>query len=156
MTPRLRPAGEADWPAVRAMQDASFLALATSYPEAMRRAHSKLIWGAEWLGDLRRSDIWVAEGAGGAILGSAGWIATAEPGVARLRKVFVHPAAARQGLGTALTRAAEARSGAARFVLRASLDGVPLYRRLGYDAEREGLMELAEGPHMPVLFMARG
>jgi putative acetyltransferase len=156
VTPALRPAGEADWPAVRAMQDASFLALALSYPGAMRRAHSRLIWGEGWLEDLRRSDIWVAEGAGGAILGSAGWIATGEPGVARVRKVFVHPTAARQGLGTALTRAAEARSGAARIVLRANLDGVPLYRRLGYAAEREGTMELPEGPPMPVLFMARG
>lgn len=156
MTWRLRPAGEADWPAVRAMQDASFLALAISYPMGVRRAHSRLIWGDGWLDDLRRSDIWVAEGAGGAILGSAGWIATGEPGEARIRKVFVHPSAARRGLGTALTRAAERRTGGRRFVLRANLDGVPLYRRLGYAAEREGVMELPEGPPLPVLFMARG
>ncbi len=76
--------------------------------------------------------------------------------MARVRKVFVHPAAARRGLGTALTRAAEARSDAARFVLRANLDGVPLYRRLGYVVAREGAMELPEGPPMPVVFMARG
>lgn len=153
---RLRAAGEADWPAVRRMQDESFLALALAYPAATRRAHSRLIQGEEWLADLRRSDVWVAEGEGGAVLGSAGWLATGEPGEARVRKVFVHPSAARRGLGTALVRAAEARAGAGRFVLRAYLDAVPLYAALGYVPEREGTMDLPEGPPMRVLFMRRG
>jgi len=137
------------------MQEASFLALALAYPVAMRRAHSRLIQGDAWRADLERSDIWVAE-RDGAILGSAGWIAAGEPVVARIRKVFVHPSAAVQGLGSRLTRAAEARSGAARFVLRANLDGVPLYRSLGYVPEHEDVMELPEGPPMPVVMMRRG
>ena len=47
-------------------------------------------------------------GEGGALLGSAGWLGQGE-GVGRIRKVFVHPSAARRGLATRLVRAAEDR-----------------------------------------------
>jgi putative acetyltransferase len=151
---RLRPAHSEELGALRELQDVSFSALATCYDEALRVAHSAAMAEEAWLEDLRRSDIWVAEEAG-VVLGTAGWIAQDE-GVARIRKVFVHPAATRRGIATALVRAAEERSAAARFVLRANLNAVPLYERLGYLPDRTGSMALPGGLSMPVLFMRKG
>lgn len=139
---------------MRALHDASFAALATAYGAAIGAAHAALVAAPDYAADVLRSDVWVAE-RDGVLLGSAGWIAT-EDGAARIRKVFVHPGAARQGVASALVRAAEARSGAARFVLRAYLNAVPLYERLGYVADRPGMMELPGGAAMPVLFMRKG
>jgi GNAT superfamily N-acetyltransferase len=140
-------------PALRALHDASFAALARAYDAATAAAHAALVAEPDYEVDVMRSDVWVAERER-TLLGSAGWIPT--EGAARIRKVFVHPGAARQGVATALVRAAEQRSGATRFVLRAYLDAVPLYERLGYVADRPGTMELPGGLAMPVLFMRKG
>jgi putative acetyltransferase len=86
--------------------------------------------------DLRQCNLMLAVDRDDAVLGGAGWSAQkGEPAAARIRKVFVHPASARRGLGTALVVDAERRASAAgheRFVVRASLNAVPFYQRLGY------------------------
>nr|WP_302474305.1 GNAT family N-acetyltransferase [Roseococcus sp. MDT2-1-1] len=138
---------------MRALHDASFAGLARAY-DARAAAHAALVAKPEYEADVRRSDLWVAE-RDGRLLGSAGWLAQPD-GTARIRKVFVHPDAARQGVATALVRAAEQRSERNRFVLRAYLDAVPLYRRLGYMDDVPGAMELPGGLSMPVLFMRKG
>ncbi len=54
---------------------------------------------------------------------------------ARIRAFFVHPAAARQGLGRRLLEHCEneaRRAGFSRCELMATLPGVPFYRRAGY------------------------
>lgn len=150
----LRPLRAAEMAALRALHDASFAALGAAYDDAHKRAHAALVAAPDYAADVARSDLWVAE-RDGALLGSAGWIAAGD-GVARIRKVFVHPDAARQGVATALVRAAEERSGARRFVLRAYLDAVPLYRKLGYAEDAPGVMDLPGGGAMPVLFMRKG
>jgi putative acetyltransferase len=150
---RLRPLEAADLPALRALHDASFAGLARAYDARVAAAHAALVAEPGYVEDVLRSDVWVAEREG-RLLGSAGWLA--QDGAARIRKVFIHPDAARQGLATRLVRAAEARSGATRFVLRAYLDAVPLYRRLSYVEDRPGAMELPGGVSMPVLFMRKG
>jgi putative acetyltransferase len=149
----LRPVAAADLPALRALHDASFAVLARAYDKGIASAHAALVAAPAYAEDLLRSDIWVAEAAG-QLLGSAGWLAQGD--AARIRKVFVHPEVARQGLASRLVTAAEQRSGRSRFVLRGYLDAVPLYRRLGYVAEREGWMDLPGGISMPVLFMTKG
>ena len=147
---RLRPLVAADLQALRALHDASFAGLARAYDAGVAAAHAALVAEPAYAEDVLRSDLWVAE-RDGRLLGSAGWLMQGD--AARIRKVFIHPDAARQGLATRLVRAAEVRSGAARFVLRAYLDAVPLYRRLGYTADMPGTMELPGGLAMPVLFM---
>ncbi len=153
----LRPITPADLPAVAALHDAAFRALGAAYTAAQKEAHAAFVRTADYAADVLRSDVWVAE-RDGRLLGSAGWI-PAEPGQGRIRKVFVHPDAARQGLGTRLVLAAEDRARAAgctRFMLRAYLDAVPLYEKLGYVADRPGEMEMLGGAAMPVLFMRKG
>jgi putative acetyltransferase len=153
----LRPLRPEDLPAVRRLHDASFRGLAAShYDAATLDAHTRLVMAPDYAPDVLRSDLWLAE-EDGRLLGSAGWIVSA-PGEGRIRKVFVHPDAARRGLGTRLVLAAEERARAAgctRFVLRAYLDAVPLYERLGYVADRPGEMELGQDRAMPVLFMRK-
>lgn len=155
--PILRPLREGEMPALVAMQSASFAALATAYPAALAPAYDAMLREPGYAAEVAESDVWVAE-AEGAILGSAGWLGQGD-GVGRIRKVFVHPAAARQGLATRLVRAAEERArgaGCARFVLRAYLNAVPFYESLGYAPDRPGERPLPGGLSMPVLFMRRG
>ena len=96
--------------------------------------------------DLFANDLWLAVDAAGAILGSAGWgRVVGDDGVARgrIRKVFVEPGVAGRGLGRVLVEAAEARARAAgldAFVVRANLNAVAFYERLGYRATGPGGM----------------
>ncbi len=152
----LRAVTVADLPAVTALHDAAFQALGAAYTAAHKAAHAAFVRTADYAADVLRSDVWLAE-RDGRLLGSAGWIHAA-PGQGRIRKVFVHPDAARQGLGTRLVLAAEARAraqGCTRFMLRAYLDAVPLYAKLGYVADRPGEMQMLDGAAMPVVFMTR-
>ena len=161
----LRPLRAGEMPALVAMQSASFAALATAYPPSLAPAYDAMLREAGYAAEVAESDVWVAEGEGG-ILGSAGWLRqedgsgeTGAGGLGRIRKVFVHPAAARQGLATRLVRAAEERAraaGCARFMLRAYLNAVPFYGTLGYVPDRPGERALPGGLSMPVLFMRKG
>jgi len=159
--PALRPLRPGEMPALVAMQSASFAALATAYPPALAPAYDAMLRASAYAAEVAESDVWVAEGQG-AILGSAGWLGQkgkGDEGLARIRKVFVHPEAARQGLATRLVRAAEDRARAAgctRFMLRAYLNAVPFYETLGYRPDRPGERPLPGGLSMPVLFMRKG
>jgi len=155
----LRPMTEADIPAVRALHARSVAALAReSHTPAQIAAHVALIEAPDYADDLRRSHLMLARGADGTLLATAGWLAVEdEPGTARIRKVFVDPAAARRGLATRLVIDAEARAraaGFARFIVRANINAVPLYETLGYVALREGMMD-AGGIALPVVFMKK-
>ena len=101
---------------------------------------------------LSGNDLWLAVDPAGAIVGSAGWGAmAAEAGYAaprgRIRKVFVEPALAGQGLGRVLVEAAQARAVAAGcrgFMVRANLNAVPFYQRLGYLVTRAGSLVVGD------------
>lgn len=153
----LRPMAAPDIPAIRALHDAAFAASITipGAAPAVRAAHAALVAAPDYADDLLRSDVWLAE-RDGTLLGTAGWLP--QDGAARIRKVFVNPAAWRGGLATRLIRAAEARAAAAghaRLIVRANAFAIPLYRRLGYVAEREGTMDLPGDLTTPVTFMRR-
>ncbi|MBB5695034.1 GNAT family N-acetyltransferase [Muricoccus pecuniae] len=157
MTPSLRPLRPEEMPALAALHAASFAALATAYPPDLVPPYLAMLRAPDYAPEVLASDPWVAE-RDGALLGSAGWAGQAN-GEARIRKVFVHPSAARQGLATRLVRAAEERARAAghrRFVLRAYLNAVPFYESLGYRADRPGERPLPGGLSMPVMFMRKG
>ena len=150
---RLRPLRAGEMGALRALHDASFAALGAAYDDAVKAAHAALVAEPAYETEVARCDLWVAEGADGRLLASAGWCE--QDGRCRIRKVFVHPDAARRGLATRLVRAAEERSGLPRFTLRAYLDAVPLYEGLGYRAVEPARMALPGGLSMPVLMMER-
>jgi putative acetyltransferase len=156
----LQPMTEADIPAVKALHIRSFAALARDeHTQGQIAAHVATIQAADYERDLQRSHLVLAWGADGALLGTAGWLAVAdEPATARIRKVFVDPGAARRGLATRLVADAEARARAAghrRFVVRANVNAVRLYLKLGYAPVRAGTMEVAGGVMLPVVFMEK-
>ncbi|WP_458094678.1 GNAT family N-acetyltransferase [Roseomonas sp. WA12] len=156
-TPILRPLRADEMPELVALHAASFAALGTTaYPASLVPAYTTMLHAPDYPPEVLASDIWVAVH-DETLLGSGGWLPQPD-GTARIRKVFVHPDAARQGLATRLVRAAEDRARAAghsRFVLRAYLGAVPLYESLGYRADRPGERALAAGVSMPVLFMRK-
>ena len=77
---------------------------------------------------------------------------------AKIRSVFVHPKYARLGLGSRLVRHAEEEAAASGFRLLelwASLTGVPLYRRLGYQEIRRLAIPGGNGVSVPAVHMAK-
>jgi GNAT superfamily N-acetyltransferase len=77
---------------------------------------------------------------------------------ARIRALFVHPARARQGLGTLILRACEAAAKAAGFrraELTATLTGAKLFRIHGFVPAEEIRIPLSNGEFLPVLRMTK-
>jgi len=115
--------------------------------------------GAAYAADLAASHLMLAVREDGSLIATAGWIAVPdETATARIRKVFVHPDIARRGVASHLVRDAEARAVAAghrRLIVRANLNAVPLYRKLGYRTLREGGMDAGSGAVLPVHFMEK-
>lgn len=77
---------------------------------------------------------------------------------ARIRAMFVHPDWARRGLGTRILQACERRAaeaGFSRLELAATLTGVPLYRRYGFEAMESYSVPLPNGAGLPVVRMGR-
>jgi len=156
----LRAADAADLPAIRRLHALSFAVLARQqHSPAQIAAHAALTEAPEYESDVLRSHLTLALTSTGEIVATAGWIAVpGEPGMARIRKVFVHPAWARRGLASRLVRDAEQRAHAAgypRLIVRANRNAVPLYRSLGYEPLSEGVMAAPGAIGLPVVFMEK-
>jgi len=156
----LRAAEVTDLPAIRRLHALSFAALASNeHSPAQVAAHTELTATPEYETDALRSHLMLALTPAREIVATAGWIAVPEqPGTARIRKVFVHPDWARRGLATQLVRDAEQRAHAAgypRLIVRANRNAVALYRKLGYEALRDGVMTAPGGVDLPVVFMEK-
>ena len=70
----------------------------------------------------------------------------------------MHPDWTRRGLATRLVLDAERRAreaGYPRMIVRANRNAVPLYRTLGYQPLREGVMTAPGGIELPVVFMEK-
>jgi len=156
----LRPYAESDLETVRALHALAFERLAAAcHSSAQIAAHTAMTRGAAYAADLAASHVVLAVGQDGAIVATTGWIAVPdEAATARIRKVFVHPDIARRGVASHLVRDAETRAEAAgyrHFVVRANINAVALYRKLGYRTLREGEMDAGGGIVLPVHFMAK-
>lgn len=80
------------------------------------------------------------------------------PHSAKIRSIFVHPQYARLGLGARLVRHAEGQAQSAGhqlFELWSSLTGVPLYRKLGYQALAPMAIPCGNGAGLPAIHMAK-
>lgn len=80
------------------------------------------------------------------------------PYSAKIRSIFVHPKYARLGLGTRLVHHAESEAVAAGhrlLELWATLTGLPLYRRLGYQDLGRMAIPSGNGTAMPAIHMAK-
>ncbi len=77
---------------------------------------------------------------------------------AKIRAIFVHPAYARQGVGSALLRAAEEAAAAAgfrRFEMGSTLTGVSLYVRKGYRETSRVSAPVGGGEQIEVVLMSK-
>jgi putative acetyltransferase len=149
-----------DVPDVRSLHARSFAELARDHhTQEQIAAHVELVRDDSYEDELLSNNLLVAE-ADRRIVGTAGWRAVADdPGTARIRKVFVAPEVAGCGLGRLLVGEAERQaleSGCARFVVRANVNAVGFYERLGYRTKRHGRMPVAGGVELPVVFMEKG
>lgn len=155
----LRAYRASDADVVRALHALAFRHLAASHHDEMQiAAHEALIMAPEYADDLARSNLMLAWHAEAGLVATAGWLAMDDrPRTARIRKVFVHPDWARRGLASLLVQTAEceaAKQGYPRLFVRANINAVPLYEKLGYRAIEAGGMP-AGAATLPVLYMAK-
>lgn len=152
MTTRLRPATDADLPALRALIDASVRGLAPGYyTPAQVDASLTHVFGVDT--QLLADGTYYVIEVDGTLAAAGGWSGrrtlfggdqmkgAADPRLdpatepARIRAFFVHPDWARRGLARRLFEHCRAEAAAAGFralELMATLPGVPLYTALGF------------------------
>lgn len=159
MTARLRRARPADAAAVARVMRAAIRATGGSaYGPAALAAWSSLpALYHRWAMTAGGEDYLVAVGATGGT-GAGRVVAYAARRGAELTAAFVHPRAARRGLGRALVErlAREAvASGHRRLVVLAALPAAGFYSALGFAARRPARVPLPDGLFLDALEMAR-
>lgn len=147
-----------DVEAVRKLHIDAFNVLAArQHSPQQLQAHADLVNSDEYVHELLTNNMAVALG-DRHIIGTAGWRHhTDEPKSARIRKVYVSPDNAGTGLGRRLVQHAEegaTMQGYRNFFVRANINAVGFYERLGYREEGDGTMP-AVGADLPVVFMRR-
>ena len=155
---QLRPVRASDLDAVVALQEASILALgAPVYGEAKARAWARL--GYQFRHDLLgEGGFWVAE-QDQRLLGVGGWSPDGlEADLAWIRYLFVHPQAARRGIGRRLVGQAERSAYAAarpRLRVWSSLNAVGFYRAVGFLPERRARWPVQRAIELDYVLMAK-
>jgi GNAT superfamily N-acetyltransferase len=172
----LRPATDADIPALRELIAASVRGLSVGY-YTPQQAESALVHvfgpDTQLIAD---GTYYVVEAADGALVAAGGWSrrrtlyggdqtkSGADPLLdpvtepARIRAFFVHPAWARRGLGRLLfdrCLGAAREAGFRELTLVATLPGVPLYTALGFVAGGSLAVAMPDGLELPVVAMSR-
>lgn len=107
---------------------------------------------------LRSGTFYVAETAGGAMLGAGGWTPRTGAGFADVRHVVTDDRATRRGVGRAiLTRVIQDASaaGMTRLDCNATRTAVPFYTALGFARLGEVDVPLRPGITFPAVFMQR-
>jgi putative acetyltransferase len=156
----LRAYREADLESVRGLHAVAFESLAADrHSSEQLAAHTAMTQTEAYAADLRESHLTLAITSDGMLAGTAGWIAVSgEAATARIRKVFVRPDLARRGLASLLVGDAEARAlaqGYRRIIVRANINAVPLYAKLGYRTLEEAGMDAGNGIVLPVHYMEK-
>ena len=101
---------------------------------------------------VRDKDFYVAEDAGGALVG----FGVLNRETREVEAVYVHPEVKRRGVGMKILRALEAvarGAGLETLHLNASLNGVPFYERAGYAWREQGTHRLANGVEIACVLM---
>jgi len=146
----VRHARACDIPAIREMQARSMWTLGADFYTRAEIANFMEAFGTMDNAIVIEGHFFIAEDPGGAIVASGAW-SRVRPGYAAgmsargpaadiptVRSVFVDPAIARRGVGSAIMRCVEddaALHGVRLLGLTATLSGVPLYERLGYQVQ---------------------
>lgn len=143
----IRPAARADAPRIHELHAASVRALCGAhYAPGVIEGWLRDRSAAGYHEAIDRGEVFVAE-EDGALAG----FGEAVPG--EIAAVFVDPARAGRGIGTALARhALRIAQSAPPVVLEATLNAVPFYRRLGFREVREGTARRAR-VSIPIVVM---
>jgi N-acetylglutamate synthase-like GNAT family acetyltransferase len=151
----IRAFDEKDWVQVRELHSTSFAHLAAAcYTAEQMQAVERMIREPGYREELRESNLKLAV-VGADIIGSVGWCQP-DPDTARIRKVFVAPPQAGKGLGRRLMELVEGdihSSGVREIVIRATMNAVPFYERLGFQQVRLDAMTASDGVRVPVTMM---
>ncbi|MDQ8757956.1 GNAT family N-acetyltransferase [Sphingosinicella sp. LHD-64] len=172
----LRPAIEADLPALRALMARAIAELQRGFltPQEIAASHSVMGLDTQLVAD---GTYWLAEAAGGELAGCGGWsrrrtlyggdhstklrdAGLLDPAVdaARIRAMYTDPDFTRRGVGRLILEVCEREAAAAgfrRFELMATLAGVPLYRACGYVPVEEVRAEPVDGVCVPLVRMRK-
>ena len=173
---RLRVATYDDIPAIEQLIEASVNGLqAADYSLEQRAAALGSVFGVD-RSLIHDGTYFVIEDAAGGLLACGGWSrrrtlygsdnvagkddAFLDPAVdaARIRAFFVHPAAARRGLGSRLLAAGEQaarNAGFTRLELGATLTGIPFYERHGFQAMEPNEVPLPNGATLSIVKMSK-
>jgi GNAT superfamily N-acetyltransferase len=172
----VRLAVHADIPAMSAIMDASVRELQRGdYTPAQIQNGLRSVYAI----DPRLIDdgtYFAVEAPDGAMVGCGGWSrrqavhggdvfagrgdGVLDPAIdaAKIRAFYVHPAHARQGVGSLLLAACERAAQAAGFTrleMGATITGVRLYERHGYREVRRESLALPEGESLPIVIMTK-
>jgi GNAT superfamily N-acetyltransferase len=185
MNIRIRPATHEEVPVLRALIEMSVRELqASDYTEKQREAALRTVFGVDsqliadgtYLVADASDDARAAGNARPAIAGCGGWskrktlfggdqwsgredsLLDSAHDAAKIRAFFVHPAWARQGVGTLILAACENAARAAgftRFEMGATLTGVKLFGRKGYASVKRMDVPLDNGEVLPIVQMEK-
>lgn len=166
----IRAATSDDLPELLAMHAASLRTLGVKFYE--REVMEALIEFGTLDRVLIDDGTYFAVEQNGRIVASGGWSwrlpryethadggrAVSSVSTATVRSIFVHPAAARQGIGSRMMQHIEAeilKAGYGAAQLKALLSGIPFYRRIGWRCGLPTVVSLRENTPLVVLDMAK-
>jgi putative acetyltransferase len=157
---RLRPFAVDDIDVVVELRNRAFDELSgDAYTPAQKAALRENRAERDYAEDLLRNHIMLGFDEGLGLVAMGGWIAMPDdPEIGRIRKLAVHPATARRGLGRYMVEDAEQRArdaGCKRFIVRASINAVPFYESLGYRVTELGTMKAGGGVDIPMAMMRK-
>lgn len=155
----LRAATMDDIASIRYVHAAAFRILAgEQHTEEQVDAFVNDINAPEYSREIHDSDLTIAC-LDNEIIGTAGWCPADDQGrTARIRKVFVRPLFTRCGVGTMLVEAVSARAeraGFKDFSVRANMNALPFFEKIGFEITSYGVMPTKGGEDLPVAFMRR-
>lgn len=156
----LRPFAATDTDAVIDLRNRAFEELSgDSYTTEQKAALRENRAQKDYVEELVCNHIMLAFDDANSLVAMGGWIAMPDDAtIGRIRKLAVHPAAARRGIGRRLVEDAEQRArdaGCRRFIVRSSLNAVPFYESLRYRITGHGVVPTAAGIDIPMTMMEK-
>lgn len=154
----IKPFALSDLAELRTLHALSFKVLASSvHSQEQVFAYIRTMNTDEYAADVSRSNILCARDESEKLVATAGWVRMDKSHTtARIRKVFVHPDLASNGLGRRMVTAAEISAqahGAEDFFVRANINAKGFYKRLGYAEIKPSFMPITGGLNLPVMLM---
>ncbi len=156
---KLKPVTLDDLASVRYVHKSAFTLLAgTEHSEEQVQAQNELIYSKNYCDHIFANNTYCAW-MGNELIGTSGWCpADDRGGTARVNMIYVHPLFHMLGIGRMMVKNAEERArdaGFYEFSLRANINAVRFYKRLGYHVSSRGILQTPKKVDLPVAFMRK-